>query len=181
MATDPPSPPHYEPKPRFAHCGAQVEGKWITYGGHFEADGGFADPPTSVDIFDPNCESWELISSSGAPPTGVVGAACISIGSFLYHICGTDSNQDYNTIHCLDTRTKIWTELRPANPEAVQMPKYGMGVISHGSNLITIGGYGTLPTNHHPGVQYIPDPEYEVRGWTNEVVCYDRPPHWSTL
>ena len=53
------------------------------------------------------------------------------------------------------------------------MPKTGVRVILHGSNLITFGGYGLLPTNHHPGVQYIPDPEYEGDGWTNEVVCYD--------
>ena len=173
MATDPPSPPHYEPKPRWRHCGALVKGKWITYGGHFGADGGVADPPTSVDIFDPNSESWELISSSGAPPSGVCNAACITIGNFLYHICGVDGNQHYNTIHCLDTRTKIWTELRPANPEAAPMPKTGVRVILHGSNLITFGGYGPLPTNHHPGVQYIPHPKYEGGGWTNEVVCYD--------
>ena len=53
------------------------------------------------------------------------------------------------------------------------MSKYSVGVISHGSYLITLGGYGPLPTNHYPGVQYIPDPEYEGIGWTNEVVCYD--------
>ena len=47
--------------------------------------------------------------------------------------------------------------------------------ISYGNTLVTVGGYGVLPTNHHPGVEYIPDPDpkREGYGWTNEVVCYD--------
>ena len=45
MATAPPSSPHYEPKPRWWHSGALVEGRWITYGGT-GANGGVTDPPS---------------------------------------------------------------------------------------------------------------------------------------
>ena len=175
MATAPPSPPdpHYEPKPRFGHCSALVEGKWITYGGHFGADGGFADPPTSVDVFDPDGEEWTQITTSGTPPSGVVSAACVAVGPLLYHIGGASEGNFYNTIHCLDTTTKEWRELQPANPQEVPMKKWGLAGISYGNSIVTVGGRGDLPTNRYPGVEYAPDHMYEDGGWTNEVVCYD--------
>ena len=173
MATAPLSSPHYEPKPRWNHCGALVEGRWITYGGHFGADGGFADPPSSIDIFNVDKEEWTQMPTSGTPPSGVEGAACIAVGPLLYHIGGGDGGNYYNTVHCLDTRNKRWTEIQPANPEEAPMKKHGMGGIAYGYTLVTVGGFGDLPTNHHPGVEYIPDPEIEGRGWSNEVVCYD--------
>ena len=175
MATAPPSPPdpHYEPKPRWDHCSALVEGKWITYGGDFGADGGFADRPTSVDVFDPDGEEWTQITTSGTPPSGVWSAACVAVGPLLYHIGGGDEDNYYNTIHCLDTTTKEWRELQPAKPQEAPMKKCGLAAISYANNIVTFGGLGDLPTNHHPGVEYTPDPEYEGQGWTNEVVCYD--------
>ena len=175
MATSHTSPPdpHYEPKPRWAHCSALVVGKWITYGGHFGADGGPADPPTSVDVFDPDREEWTQMATSGTPPSGVVYAACTAVGPLLYHVGGGCGGNCYNTVHCLDTTTKEWRELQPANPQAAPMKKYGMARISYGNTVVTFGGRGDLPTNRHPGVQYIPVPEREGEGWTNEVVCYD--------
>ena len=175
MATAPPSPlkPNYEPKPRYAHCSALVEGKWVTYGGHFGADGDYADPPTSVDVFDPDREEWTLITTSGIPPSGVLNAACVALGPLLYHIGGADEDNFYNTIHCLDTTTKEWRELQPANPQEAPMKKWGLAGISYGNIIVTIGGYGDLPANRHPGVKYAPNPDIEGTGWTNEVVCYD--------
>ena len=174
MATAPPSPPgpRYEPKPQHAHCSALVEGKWITYGG-FGANGGYADPPTAVDVFDSAREEWTQMTTSGTPPSGVVSAACVAVGPLLYHIGGADEGVDYNTVHCLDTTTMEWRELQPANPQAAPMKKYGLAGISYGSIIVTVGGLGDLPTNRHPGVEYVPDPESEGKGWTNEVVCYD--------
>ena len=171
MATAPPSSPHYEPKPRWYHCGALVEGRWITYGG-IGADGGDADPPSLAAIFNVDKEEWTQMPTSGTPPSGVVSAACIAVGPLLYHIGGVGEGY-YNSVHYLNTRSKRWTEIQPANPEEAPMKKGGMGGISYGNTLVTVGGYGVLPTNHHPGVEYIPDPEIEGEGWTNEVVCYD--------
>ena len=109
MATAPPSSPDppYEPKSRYWHCSALVEGKWITYGGYLGADGGYryADPPTYVDVFDPDREEWTQITTSGTPPSGVVDAACVAVGPRLYHIGGGDEGSYYNTVHCLDTTT----------------------------------------------------------------------------
>ena len=174
MATAPPSPPdpRYEPKPRYSHCSALVEGKWITYGG-VGSDGGRADPPTSINVFDPDREEWTQMTTSGSPPSGVVDAACVAVGPLLYHIGGLDEGADYNTVHCLDTTTMEWRELQPANPQAAPMKKFGLAGISYGSIIVTVGGCGVLPTNRHPGVEYIPHPESEGEGWTNEVVCYD--------
>ena len=175
MATAPPTPPdlHYEPKPRYGHCSALVEGKWITYGGDFGADGGVADPPTSVDVFDPDKEEWTQTGTSGKPPSGVYGAACVAVGPLLYHIGGSDDDNRYNTVHCLDTTTMEWRELQPSNPQAAPMKKGGLGGLSYKNKIVTVGGHGVLPINHQPGVEYVPDPKNEGDGWTNEVVCYD--------
>ena len=174
MATAPPSSPdpRYEPEPQYGHCSALVEGKWITYGG-FGADRGYADPPTSVDVFDPDREEWTQMTTSGTPPSGVAGAACVAVGPLLYHIGGFGEGGYYNTVHCLDTTTMEWRELQPANPQAAPMKKGALTGISYGNIIVIVGGGGVLPTNHHPGVEYVPDPKSEGRGWTNEVICYD--------
>ena len=173
MATAPHSSPgpRYEPEPRFGHCSALVEGKWITYGG-IGADDGPVDP-TSIDVFDPDREEWTQMTTSGTPPSGVGAAACVAVGPLLYHIGGEGKGGNYNTVHCLDTTTMEWRELQPANPQAAPMKKYGLAGISYGSIIVTVGGLGDLPTNHHPGVEYVPHPESEGEGCTNEVVCYD--------
>ena len=174
MATTPSSAlgPCYEPKPRFGHCSALVEGKWITYGG-VGADGGPADLPTSIDVFDPDREEWTQMTTSGTPPSGVGTAVCVAVGPLLYHIGGEGEGGCCNTIHCLDTTTMEWRELQPANPQAAPMKKAGLAGISYGNIIITVGGLGDLPTNHHPGVKYVQHTKSEDRGWTNEVVCYD--------
>ena len=172
MATAPLSPPRYEPKPRFAHCSALVEGKWISYGGHFGVDGGAADPPTSVDVFDVNGEVWEQVSTSGTPPPGVFGAACTAVGSKLYHFGGNDGKQNYNELHCLDMKTKVWSSITPNNPEASPMIKSNMAVTSYKKLILYIGGYGDIPTDRHQDVHYT-DPDSKGEGWTIEVVCYD--------
>ena len=173
MATAPPSPPRYEPKPRWGHCSALVEGKWMSYGGHFGADGGFASPPTSVDQFDISTESWEQLSTTGTPPPGVFGAACAAVGSKLHHFGGTDGKHVYTELHCLDTKTREWSRITPNNPEASPMLKADMAVTSFKSLIVFIGGFGDIPTNRQEGVQYVAHPEREGEGWTNEVVCYD--------
>ena len=175
MVTAPPSPPdpHYEPKPRWSHCSALVEGKWIAYGGDFGANGGLAGPPTSVDVFDPDREEWTQITTSGTPPSGVHGAACVAVGPLLYHIGGFGEGGYCNTVHCLDTTTKEWRELKLSNPQEAPMKKSRLAGTSYGNTIVTVGGGGDISTNHHPGVEYTPNPEYEGEGWTNEVVCYD--------
>ena len=140
---------------------------------HFGADGGVADPPTSVDVFDVSNEIWEKVSTTGTPPPGVCGAACTAVGSKLYHFGGADGNQNYNVLHCLDTKTKVWSSITPNNPEASPMMKHSMAVTSYKKLIVFIGGYGDIPTNRHQDVNYVDDPEREGECWTNEVVCYD--------
>ena len=170
MATAPPSSlgPRYEPEPRYGHCSALVEGKWITYGSF----GGYADPPTSVDVFDPDREEWTQMITSGTLPSGIVDAACVAVGPLLYHIGGAGEGDFCNTVHCLDTTTMEWRKLQSANPQAAPMKTYGLAGISYGNIIVIVGGRGVLPTNRHPGVEYVPISESEGVGCTNEVVCY---------
>jgi hypothetical protein len=148
-----------------------VEGKWITYGGYF---GGLVDPCTSVEMFDPHREKWTQMTASGTPPSGVFGAACVAVGPVIYHICGHDGENNYNTIHCLDTTVIEWRKLQPANMQAAPMKKSGTAGISYMKSVITVGGYGDLPIYRPPGVKYTPwpGPRRDGRGRTNEVVCY---------
>ena len=172
MATALPHPPHYQPKPRYAHCSALVGGKWIAYGGHFGADG-CADPPTSIEVYDTKNESWQQMSTSGTPPPGVVGAGCAAVGQKLWHIGGVYDYDYFSDIYCLEVKGSSWVKLHPKNPEAAPMMKGGMAVISHQKMIISVGGYGCLPSVKHEGVQYTAHPHREGYGWTNEVVCYD--------
>ena len=168
-----PLDPCCEPNPRYAHCSALVDGKWITYGGSFGAYGGPADPPTSVNVFDPDREGWTLMATSGTPPSGVMCAACTAVGPLLYHIGGSDGPNVYNTVYYLNTTIMEWTELHPSNPQEAPMKKYGLAGISYGNIIVTVGGHGFLPTIRHQGIEYIPAPWREGGGWTTEVVCYD--------
>ena len=172
MATAPPHTLHYQPKPRFCHCSALVEGQWITYGGYFGADG-YSDPPASVDLYDTKNESWQQMSTSGTPPPGVVGAGCAAVSQKLWHIGGINDYDYFNDIYCLDVKGSSWVKLHPKNPEAAPMMKASMAVISYQKMIISVGGYGRLPSVKHEGVQYTTDPAREGEGWTNEVVCYD--------
>ena len=172
MATAPPHTLHYQPKPRYAPCSALVEGQWITYGGHFGADG-YSDPPASVDLYDTKNESWQQMSTSGTPPPGVVAAGCAAFGHKLWHIGGINDYDYFNDIYCLDVKESSWVKLYPKNPEAAPMMKAGIAVISYQKMIISVGGYGRLPSVKHEGVQYTADPGVESEGWTNEVVCYD--------
>ena len=164
--------PYYEPKARSGHCGALVESKWITYGGHLGTVGGYASPLTSVEIFDCTTGNWEQVKTTGTPPPGVYGAACAAIGPIIYHVGGSDHKRSYNTIHYLDTRTMIWSKLTPTNPDEAPIRKRGMSMTSFNNTLVTVGGFGHFPENSHPGVQYL---QQKIKNYcyTNEVVCYD--------
>ena len=172
MAMAHPRPPHYQPKPRFGHCSALVEDKWITYGGHFGADG-VVDPPTLVDVYDAENKSWQQMSTSGTPPPGGVIAGYAAVKNKLYNIGVFDGHDFFNDIYCLDLKESSWVKLHPKNPEAAPMMKARMAVISYHKMIISVGGYGRLPSVKHEGVQYTADPDREGEGWTNEVVCYD--------
>ena len=159
----------YEPQGRFTHCSAIISGKQYTYGGNFGAGG--SPPLSTVEIFDLVTEQWQQMPTTGEAPTGHMGALCAAVGTYIYHFGGRDGSNYYNSIHCLEISKLMWIAVPLANNQETPMLKSGAGMIVYSNNLIVAGGYGLLPEISDPE-KYVPDPEYEGQGWTNEVHCF---------
>ena len=172
MASPPgPPPSQHEPVGRWGHCSAIVDGKQYTYGGHCGAGG--TPTLTTVNIFDPTTELWQETPTSGEPPPGFVAGSCASIGPNIYHFGGIVSGRNYNTIHQFDTRVLKWSPVTATNPKEGPITKRDAGMISYCEKLLVIsGGYGELTDQSLPGREYVPDPDREGEGWTNEVHCF---------
>ena len=173
-STGQPNPPlPYEPVGRWGHISAIVEGiNYMMLGDH-GALTTTAPPPTVVEVFEEEFPSWQQKPTSGQPPPGLVSAACIANDIHIYIFGGTDITTAYKTIHHLDTKRLVWREIQASNPSEAPMAKYGPGMVSLNSNvLVVVAGYGLLPEQQHPDAQYIPDPEHEGLGWTNELHCF---------
>ena len=159
----------HEPVGRWGHCSAIIDGKQYTYGGHFGAGGS---PPLSmVEILDLVTEKWQQIPTTGETPPGHIAASCAAVGTYLFHFSGRDEYNNYNTIHCLEISKLKWTTTPAANPREAPIPKNGAGMVVIGNILIISGGVGDLPDHPDPD-KYVPLPEYEGRGYTNEVHCF---------
>ena len=159
-------PSQHEPQGRFWHCSAIVDGKQYTYGGYCGAAG--FPTPTEVNIFDPTTELWQQTPTSGEPPPGVWGASCCVTGPQLFHFGGADSS---NTIHCLNTTDLSWSATTSTHMQGAPMCKGGSGLLVYANNLVVSGGYGVLPELPDPD-KYVPEPNREGRGYTNEVHCF---------
>ena len=51
------------------------------------------------------------------------------------------------------------------------MRKFGSAMLVYANKLVVSGGCGVLPELSDPD-KYVPDPEYEGWGHTNEVHCF---------
>ena len=165
--------PHYEPQGRWGHCSTLIDGKVFMWGGICGAAGTPDDHSSFVDIYDPASQRWTQQKTSGDPPLGVIGAACVGVSPYMYIFAGLNlAGECYNSIHCLDTRNLVWTEISAVNSQEAPMKKRFACMVSYSdSQLVTIGGYGVLPENSRPNAEYVANTEEgcEGRGWTNEM------------
>ena len=170
MASPPGHPPsQHEPQGRYWHWSAIVDGKQYTYGGYCGAAG--FPTLTTVNIFDPAKELWQQTPTCGEPPPGFWGASCGVIGPQLFHFGGYDSSNKYNTIHCLNTKDLSWSATTSTHMQEAPMHKFGSAMLEHANKLVVSGGYGVLPELSDPD-KYVPSPNREGSGWTNEVHCF---------
>ena len=170
MASTPgPPPSQHEPQGRYGHWSAIVDGKQYTYGGHSGV--GRSPTLTTVNIFDPTTKLWQLTPTSGEPPPGFVGASCGVIGQQLFHFGGHDGSNMYNTVHILNVTNLSWSTTTSTHTQGAPMRKFGSAMLEHANKLVVSGGYGVLPELSDPD-KYVPHPEYEGRGYTNEVHCF---------
>ena len=170
MASPPgPSPSQHEPQGRFDHWSVIVDGKQYTYGGYCGAGG--LPTLTAVEIFDPTTEIWQQTPTSGEPPPGFWGASFCVIGLQLFHFGGRDGSKRYNTIHSLSMIDLSWSATNSTHMQGAPMCKGGSAMLEHANKLVVSGGYGVLPELPDPD-KYVPDPDRDGIGWTNEVHCF---------
>ena len=168
---------YQESSPRFLHCAAQVGENCYLWGGHF-SEKGLKGPALSLQIFHSINETWEAKTTTGNPPSGLLEGACTTASKSLYHFGGNDGNQFYNSLHCLQSDTLQWRELRAAANRP--MPKSGCGIVTYreealsAASLIVFAGYGKPVSPTSPGARFVPDDRFfGWRGWTNEMHLFN--------
>ena len=118
-------------------------------------------------------KKWQRTLTLGDLPP-CVGASCAVIRERFFQFGGQDmSGRYHNTIHQFDTTVLRWNPLTATNPKEGPITKWAAGIISYREKLLVIsGGYGELTDQSLPGREYVPDPDREGCGWTNEVHCF---------
>lgn len=151
-----------EPRPRWGHVSATVEGKIYVYGGCDKY---------LVHCFDPLLESWAVHTSwSEYTPKGIYTAACALSGPYLYLYGGGDGSKYYNSLHQLDTKTWNWRELSYNGP----MRKGGCGMVAYNSeDLVLFGGVGVPPGPPQPGAEFVNAGYPDRRRLNNEIHIFN--------
>ena len=166
-----------EPTPKFSHCAAAVGGRCYLWGGVVQDFLGIDRKKlvSTVEIFDPNLETWKYVLTTGDPPPGLYDAACTSVLNSLYWFGGWDGKSFYNSLHRLDTTTLEWTELQPENEAEGPIRKKWCGMISFSQDkLATFGGYGhPTKSSIQSGATFIKNPFSSGMGWSNELHVFD--------
>ena len=166
-----------EPTPRFSHCAAAVGRKCYLLGGFVQdfLGNGRKKLVSTVEIFDPNLETWQKYHTTGDPPPGLYDAACTSVSNSLYWFGGWDGWFFYNSLHRLDTTTLKWMELQPQNEAEGPMRIKWCGMVSFSQDqLATFGGYGhPTKSSIQSGPTFIKNPFASGMGWSNELHVFD--------
>ena len=152
-----------------------IEGKLHVWGGlswdFVRHKVSLKDHTSTVFNFDSYLETWSHLNAGGTPPSGLYGCACASAGHYLYTFGGGDSDNKYTgSLHQLNTRTSMWTELAKDGP----MKKAFSAMVVYNNQLILFGGDGIPSGPIQPGAEFIVDSNYtDGSGWTNEMHSFD--------
>ena len=167
----------YEPLPRYRHISGRVGSLIVLQGGETKdfSEENKQHLSSVVEIFDPYSESWEQRQVEGnAPSPGTYIAASASLHDDLFSFGGRDGSENYfNTVHRLDTKTWCWSQVSSQNADGAPMPKAGCGMIAFRNSLVVFGGYGRPrgPTEPQSFIKY--NFATDGSGWTNEFHIYN--------
>ena len=166
----------YEPLPRYGHISGRVGSLIVVQEGRTNDFSEESNQHLSsvVEIFDPYSESWEQRQVEGnAPSPGTYFAASASIHDDLFSFGGIESENYFNTVRRLDTKTWCWSQVSSQNANGAPMPKYGCGMIAFRNSLVVFGGYGR-PQGPTEPQSFVKDTGFTGggRGWTNEFRIY---------
>ena len=159
-----------EPAGRTEHSTAVVNNQLYLWGGYQKGMPEVHDSAekrqfsSSVEVFDVNTGCWEQRTTSGTPPLGVRGYACVAVRNDLYYFGGYCGHRDchHNSVHTLSTSTLQWRMLAPSRTEGgapIIMKKAfcGMAHFTDGEEdlLYVVGGQGhAVPSSRQHGAQY---------------------------
>lgn len=62
----------------------------------------------------------------------------------LYVYGGWDGQKAHNTLHQLNLKTLVWSEVKVENPNKAPCEMSGCGLVAHGTKLVLFGGYGVM-------------------------------------
>ena len=176
------SPFLYQPAPRFSHCAAQIGHKTFLWGGRTQdfTTHGQLTLASEIETFDVFHEKWESKITTGLAPPGVYQGACTTVLDSIYHFGGYDYYSNHNSLHCFNSGTLEWTEIRSQTPGNQPMPKSFCGIVTYRdetvgvTSLAVFAGFGKPITPTQPGARFIPSTKYtDGRGWTNEFHLFN--------
>ena len=157
-----------EPAGRRDHSTAVVDHKLYLWGGNQKRMPEVHDSAekrrffSSVEAFDVNTGCWEQRTTSGTPPLGVQGVACVAVRNDLHYFGGYCGHGYcyHNSVHTLSTSTLQWRMLAPSTTEGgapLKKTSCGMVHFTDGEEnlLYVVGGRGHAfkPSRQH-GAQY---------------------------
>ena len=157
----------YEPDGRDFHSTVVVGKKLFLWAGNQKETPNVHDSATKraflshVDVFCLEIGSWEKQNTSGIPPLGVNGYACVAVDSNIHYFGGWCGHLDcvHNSVHKLNTSTLAWSMMaRSASKAKAPMKKSHCGMVSFKDSeenfLFVVGGVGTGSSLPQPGAQY---------------------------
>ena len=159
-----------EPAGRHDHSTASVNNHIYLWGGTQDGMSRAHDSAekrqffSSVEVFDVNTGCWEQRTTSGTPPLGVRGFACVAVRNDLHYFggyCG-HSGCYHNSVHTLSTSTLQWRMLAPSTTEGEAPMKKAFCEMVHFTDgeedlLYVVGGRGhAAPSSPQHGAQYQP-------------------------
>ena len=158
-----------EPSPRFGHISTPISGQLYVWGGRTK-DFKSGDVAATVNIYQPYTESWDEQRLKGRPPPRLYGGACASTGHHLYLYGGHNGSRYQSSLHQINTKSLVCSEVVVSNAALGPMRKVGCGMVTcDDDHLLCIGGYGILSSPTQPGSEFIKDTRFNSgNGWTNE-------------
>ena len=157
-----------EPAARYSHSTAVINNQLYLWGGLQKRMPGVHDNVekrqffSCVEAFDVSTGCWEQRTTSGTPPLGVRGFACVAVRNDLHYFggwCGHDYCY-HNSVHTLGTSTLQWRMLAPSTAEdgaPMQKAWCGMVHFTDGEEdlLYVVGGRNHgVPSLPRHGAQY---------------------------
>ena len=158
-----------EPSPRRGHFSTPISGQLYVWGGRTK-DFKKCGVAATVNIYQPYKESWDEQRLKGSSPPWLYGGACASTGHHLYLYGGSDGSHHQSSLHQINTKSLVCSEVVISNAPLGPMRKMGCRVVTcDDDHLLCIGGHGFPSSPTQPGSKFIKDTRHTSGiGWTNE-------------